>query len=185
LQRAVRINPDYAEAHGNLGNALAKSGNVSEGIAELQRAAALEPNDAWTITNLGITLVEAGRLEEAIQQFSRAVELSPTAYAHNNLGAAMMKTGRLPEAIDEFRAAIRLSPDFVQAYANLAQALVSIQKSDEAVATAQKGIEIARATKQDAAAEQLQEWLTNLPADTQHKGDAQTAPQPIRPAADP
>jgi tetratricopeptide (TPR) repeat protein len=185
LQRAVRINPDYAEARGNLGNALAKSGKVSEGIAELQRAAALEPNDAWTISNLGIALVEGGRLEEAIQQFSRAVELSPTAYAHNNLGAAMMKTGRLPEAIDEFRAAIRLTPDFLQPYSNLAQALLSAKKSDEAVAIAQKGIEIARATGQDAAATQLQKWLTNLPAESKPKTDARTPPQPIRPASSP
>jgi tetratricopeptide (TPR) repeat protein len=185
LQHAVRLNPDYAEAHGNLGNALARSGNLSEGIAELQRAAALEPNDAWTISNLGIALVQAGRLAEAIQQFSRAVQLSPTAYAHNNLGAAIMKTGRLPEAIGEFQEAIRLTPDFVQAYANLAQAQLSAKKSEEAVATAQKGIEIARATRQEAAAGQLQEWLTNLQAELKRKGDAQTAPQSIRPASNP
>jgi tetratricopeptide (TPR) repeat protein len=185
LQHAVRLNPDFAEAHGNLGNALAKSGKVSEGIAELQRAAALEPNDTWTISNLGIALVEAGRLAEAIQQFSRAVQLSPTAYAHNNLGAAIMKTGHLPEAIAEFQAAIRLSPDFVQAYANLAQALASTKKSDEARAAAQKGIEIARATSQDAVAGQLQEWLTHFEAESSRKGDAQSSPQPVRPASNP
>jgi tetratricopeptide (TPR) repeat protein len=123
LQKAVRLNPDYAEGRGNLGDALVKSGNLSEGIAELQRAAALEPQDAWTRSNLGIALVQAGRLEEAIQQFSDAVELDPSAYAHNNLGAAMMKFARQPEAIDAFQTAIRCDPVYVQAYANLAQAL--------------------------------------------------------------
>lgn len=185
LQHAVRLNPDYAEARGNLGNALVRSGDISEGIAELQRAAALEPHDAWTISNLGIALAQAGRLAEAIQQFRHALQLDPTAYAHNNLGAAIMKTGRLPEAIDEFQAAIRLNPDYVQAYANLAQLLKLSNRPQEAVVTAEKGIEIARSTGDNTLTGQLEEWLTQLRAELRRENDVQSSPQLSQPAPKP
>ena len=96
-----------------------------------------------------------------------------------------MKAGHIPEAIDEFRAAMRVTPDFVQAYANLAQALASAEKLDESAATARKGIEIARATRQEAAAGQLQQWLTSLPVESNRNGDAPAAPESIRPTANP
>ena len=37
-QKALEINPNYAEAHYNLGNALIQKGQVDEAIAEFQKA---------------------------------------------------------------------------------------------------------------------------------------------------
>ena len=112
---------------------------------------------------MGNALTRANRFPEAIEHLERAVQLQPdSADAHIILGAALMSSGKIPQAIDHYRAAIRLKPDSVEAYANLAQALNLANQSDEAVATAQKGIEIARSTGQDATAGQLQEWLTHF-----------------------
>jgi tetratricopeptide (TPR) repeat protein len=185
LQKAVRLNPDYAEARGNLGDALVKSGNISEGSAELQKAAALAPHDAWTRSNLGIALVQAGRLEEAIQQLRHAVELDPSAYAYNNLGAALMKSTRLPDAIGEFQAAIRRDPDYVQAYANLAQALKLSDRPQEAIVAAEKGIEMARSSGDNTLTGQLEESLTQLRAELRRENDVQSPPQSSQPAPRP
>ena len=46
-QAALRINPDYAEAHVNLGNALSQiPGRQSEAIAEYQAAVRIRPDYA-------------------------------------------------------------------------------------------------------------------------------------------
>jgi tetratricopeptide (TPR) repeat protein len=43
-EQAVRIDPDYAEAHCNLGVALAKAGRIPEGIEHLRQALRINPD---------------------------------------------------------------------------------------------------------------------------------------------
>ena len=124
--------------------------------------------------------MQAGRLTEAIQQLRHAVQIGPSAYTHNNLGFAIMHSGKLPQAIGHYRAAIRLNPDFVHAYANLAQVLKLSNRSQEAIATAEKGIEIARSTGDDTLSGQLVEWLTQLQAKLRRQNDAQSSRSRLR-----
>lgn len=186
LQQAVRLDPGYAEAHNNLGIAMTNTGRLPEAIAEFNAALHLAPDFAGALTNLGYALTRANRFPEAIEHLERAVQLDPdSADARVLLGAALISTGKIPQAINHCRAAIRLKPDSVEAYANLAQSLSLANQSAEAVATAQKGIAIARANGQDAAARQLQEWLADLQAELKRKGKATPSPQPARPASNP
>lgn len=165
LRHAVQLTPS-AEAHNNLGTAIMNTGRLPDAIAEFQAALRQNPDFAGAHSNLGNAFTRANRFPEAIEHLERAVQLKPDAAdSHTILGFALMHSGKLPQAIDHYRAAIRLKPDSVEAYANLAQALKLTNQPDEAVVTAQKGIEIARSTRQDAAAGQLQEWLTNLQAE--------------------
>ena len=46
FQKALQINPDYAEAHVNLGNALFQKGNVDEAIVHYQKALQINPDYA-------------------------------------------------------------------------------------------------------------------------------------------
>ena len=46
LQQALRIKPDYAEAHYNLGVALAQAGRIPEAIEHLQQALRIKPDYA-------------------------------------------------------------------------------------------------------------------------------------------
>jgi protein O-mannosyl-transferase len=165
FKQALQLNPT-ADAHNNLGAAMMKTGRLPEAIREFQAALALKPDFAGALANLGNALTRASHLPEAIEHLERAVQLEPdSADAHIILGAALTYSGKAAQAIDHCRVAIRLKPDSVEAYANLAQALNLAKQSDEAIATAEKGIEIARSTGQDAAARQLREWLTHLQAE--------------------
>ena len=61
LTAAVELNPRYAEAHNNLGNAYLQNGQVAEAIAEFKTALDLKPNIANARENLDRALRQQGR----------------------------------------------------------------------------------------------------------------------------
>ncbi len=127
-REAIRLKPDYSDAHNNLGNALSKTpGRSDEAIAAFEQALRLEPDMPQAHANLGGALAKVpGRLEEAILHLRRAVQLQPSdVRAYNSLGVALTKSsGGLGEAIAAFETALRFNPDYVEARINLGNALV-------------------------------------------------------------
>ena len=51
-RQAIRIKPDYAEAHSNLGNALKERGNLDEAVAAYRQAIASNRTLPWLIPTL-------------------------------------------------------------------------------------------------------------------------------------
>ena len=60
LQRALEIQPDYADAHNNLGIALAARGQVNEAVAHFRRALEIRPDDPSARQNLDALLQHHG-----------------------------------------------------------------------------------------------------------------------------
>ena len=81
FERALQLNPDSAEAHNNLGLALAQQKKWDAAIAHYERALQLNPDSAETHQNLGVALAAQGKLDEAMQHFQQALKL---ATAQNN-----------------------------------------------------------------------------------------------------
>ncbi len=75
----MRIKPDSAEAHFNLGGILSEApGRPSDAIAEYETALRIKPDFEEAHTNLGIILINIpGRLPEAIKHFEAAVQINP------------------------------------------------------------------------------------------------------------
>ena len=65
-RQTLKIKPDYAEAHDNLGLALAGRGQVDEAIACYQKALEINPDLAKAHNNFGVLLGQGGRFDEAI-----------------------------------------------------------------------------------------------------------------------
>ncbi len=115
--------PDYAEAHNNLGNLLAAEGKLDEAMTNLEAAVGLAPSDATAHNNLGNALARQRRLPEAIHCFREAIRLRPDyVEAHYNLGAVRLLQGDPDEAIAQLEAALRLKPDFEPAIQELNKA---------------------------------------------------------------
>src|SRR5262249_38183436 len=130
------------------------------------------PNDVDALFEYGNLLTKAGRANEAVTQFQRAVRLQPNfPNAQSSLGFALQKSGRVQEAVEPFEAALRLSP-IVPSYANLAQAYRLANRPKEAIATAQKAIDLASANKHPETIVQIQEWLKQYQAELKQKGDS-------------
>jgi tetratricopeptide (TPR) repeat protein len=130
LETALRILPDYADAHCNLGVALMSSpGRLSDAMAEFQTTLREEPGHVNAHTNLGIVLAQMpGRAPEAMAEFQEAIRLRPDSVeAHNRLGALLEQMpGRAEEAAAEYRAAVRAEPDSAEAHHGLGATLAQM-----------------------------------------------------------
>jgi tetratricopeptide (TPR) repeat protein len=162
LQAALRINPDSASAHSDLGTALAKSGRLAEAIPEYQAALRLNPDSAIVHNNFANALQETGRVPEAVTEYRFALRLDPdyadarknlaialrapapeSAESHYSLGVDLSQAGRLAEAIEQFDAALRLRPDYAEAQNNLGVSLTQIPaRASEALAHFQAAVKL-------------------------------------------
>jgi len=133
--QALRINPDFPEAHYNLGHALAGQGKIDEAIAQYSQALRIEPDFTEAHINLGVALARQGRFDEAMAHYSQALRINPDSPAvHNNLGLALAGQGRIDEAIAQYSEALRINPDYPEAHYNLGLALARQGRIDEAIA---------------------------------------------------
>jgi Flp pilus assembly protein TadD len=143
LQKAVEIQPGFAEAYNNLGNALRQRGQTDLAIAHFQKALQLEPNNAPAYGNLGSALLEKGQVNEAIAQFRKALQVEPTQVdLLNNLAYALLRNGQGNQAIALLQTAIELRPRFADAHNNLGNLLIQSGQVDEAIACYRKALEL-------------------------------------------
>jgi tetratricopeptide (TPR) repeat protein len=120
FRQALRLRPDHARAHHNLGVALAEEKKYAEAAASLREALRCQPHYAEAHYNLGNTLGELGRAEEAVASYREAIRCRPDYVdALNNLGLALTRLGRAGEAAVFLRQVVRLKPDFAEGYNNL------------------------------------------------------------------
>lgn len=114
-REAIRLAPDFAEAHLNLGNLLAaRPDEWAEACREYEAAIRSNPQDANAHYNLASLLMEIpARIPDAIAQFEEALRIRPDyAEAHNNLAIALLDVpGRTSDAIKHLEAALEIDPD--------------------------------------------------------------------------
>jgi Tfp pilus assembly protein PilF len=142
-QQALRIDPDYAEAHHNLGGALLRVGKPKEAIGHFQEAVRTKPDYADAHYNLAVALEKMGRLTEAIGEYQQALRLKPDfALGHNNLGVALWHARKVSEAIGEYEEALRINPNLVEAHFNLGLELEKLGRTPEAIEHYQQALRL-------------------------------------------
>jgi tetratricopeptide (TPR) repeat protein len=135
FRRAIQLQPDFVEAHVNLGNALRGLGRPDEAIAAFREAIRLQPDHASAHIRLGAILCDVKHdFPAAEAAFREAIRLQPeNPVAHKNLGWTLIKLGRFDAAITELHEALRLKPDFASARHCLGVTLMDLGKHDEAI----------------------------------------------------
>ena len=129
LYKAIKLNPNFPEAHYNLGNSLKEQGKLNAAIASYKKSIELNPNLSDTHFNLGNTFRGVGDLNGAIASYKTAIKLKPDLPdAHYNLGNLLKEQGDLNGAIASYKTAIKLKPDFSDALFNLS--LIMLLKGD-------------------------------------------------------
>ena len=150
MELALRIKPDFAEAHYSLGNALSRAGDLQDAISHWAQAVRIKPDFPEAHYNLGNARLLSGRIQEAIGHYQQALRLNPVyARAHYSLGIALAQTSRVREAIAQYEQALRIKPDFADADNNLAWLLATRETEDggdpvRALALSQRLCELTR-----------------------------------------
>ncbi len=75
--RALRANPNLADAYNNLGIDLAERGEVYAAIPMFQQAIRLRPNLDRAYYNLGVAYLRQGKAKEAREMFETALQKNP------------------------------------------------------------------------------------------------------------
>ena len=147
---ALRMNPDYAEVYNNIGVILSKQGKSKIAIDHFQKAIQIRPNYALAYYNLGIIFADHGRIMEAISNYKKALQ-------HNfNMKQALYRLSWIlatceNEKYRNGKEAVKIAERLckVTQYSQplaldvLAAAYAETKRFDNAVLTAQMGLELA------------------------------------------
>jgi Flp pilus assembly protein TadD len=79
LRKALEIDPDFMEAHNNLGCRYMALGDLQNAVAEFHKAIALDAESALAHSNLAVALLQLHQAPEAETESRLALKLDPTA----------------------------------------------------------------------------------------------------------
>jgi tetratricopeptide (TPR) repeat protein len=128
-KEAITVEPDFIDAHVNLGLALADGGDYDGAIAAYQEALRIDPNDAGAKHELGTVLIDAGRHPEAIAFLRDVTKAEPDNIdAWIDLSTCYLRRGFLGEAENALEHALVLDKNDVMA--NYTRAALSMATSD-------------------------------------------------------
>jgi tetratricopeptide (TPR) repeat protein len=109
FDRAIKIDPKYAQAYANRGIAKLGLGDKQGAIADYSRAIALDPQDALTYYNRGVTKFALGDKRGAVSDFDRAIALNPQdAETYCNRGTAKLALGNKQQGIADLQKCAQL-----------------------------------------------------------------------------
>lgn len=107
--KAIRLNPELAEAYTARGTANTDLERYDRAIADYTSALSLNPENAQTYNNRGYAYEKLGKHDKAIADYTRAIRIEPHyASAFNNRGVAYYNAGLKAEALADFDKACKL-----------------------------------------------------------------------------
>ncbi|MGA3067510.1 MAG: tetratricopeptide repeat protein, partial [Tepidisphaeraceae bacterium] len=119
-RKAITLEPNFVEAHNNLGVALRNNEQFAQAVAIFRKTVELDPELPEAHYNLGNALADNHQHDEAFAAFRQAISLRPNfTSAHNNLGNILAANGQLDDAFVHMRQALALNPDTDETYSNL------------------------------------------------------------------
>jgi tetratricopeptide (TPR) repeat protein len=143
FDRALALDPNFAEAHLSRGQALLEIGRCEDARLACAAAAALRPRDAQAFLWLGTALRELERLPDALDAFLQALAINPDyPEALVSKGAILREMGRPVDALPPLDRALALNPGYALAHSNRANALNDLKRFEEALTAAQRAISL-------------------------------------------
>jgi Flp pilus assembly protein TadD len=115
-RRAISLDPNYPEAHMNMGEFLKGRGRSDLAKAEFKLAidesrevVDADPKNVPAHNDLGIALMQNGQIQDAIAEFRKSLSIDENNVpALDELGVALARNGKKRLAIDEFQKALSI-----------------------------------------------------------------------------
>jgi tetratricopeptide (TPR) repeat protein len=119
-QRAVELDPTYAEGYAYLAEAYTDAGRWAEATQTAQTALQLNDRSVDAHRNYGYTLEIQGNYWGALEAYEQALAIHPNlGYIHISVGRIYRKLGDIDAAINSFQQAAEINPGDAQAHFEL------------------------------------------------------------------
>jgi len=100
FERALKMDPNYADAYNNLGAVEYQDHRLKPAIKRYQQAIAINPEFATYHSNLGTAYMERKQFDKAAAEYARALQIDPDVFEHR--GSAGI-SARFPSPSDRAR----------------------------------------------------------------------------------
>jgi tetratricopeptide (TPR) repeat protein len=113
LKQLVTVNPENAEAHSMLAQALLREGDTQGAIAHWKTAVKLDPQNSSSLYNLARALSKANDPEakeymDRFQELHKTVQLTDRVRALNNFALTAANAHNWPKAVEQLQESIRI-----------------------------------------------------------------------------
>ncbi len=135
-EQAVKIYPNYSDAHYNLGRLYYQQKSTNHAINEFKKALLNPFNSKPEICylELGNIYFENFLYDEAVAEYKKALSIKKDiASAHNGLGVVYKKKRLYEMAVAEFMEAINIDRTYASAYKNIGDIFFDLKRYDAAL----------------------------------------------------
>jgi protein O-mannosyl-transferase len=149
----IAVTKDNYFAHGSLADLLMRRGRVNEAIEHSEEALRIRPNNADAQNNLGLALLQTGEPKRAVENLEKALDVDP-GHMNAEVNLAWILATAPDASMRDGAKAVQLAEDVIHRAGHpnaivlrtLAAAYAESGRFNDAIATAQQAIEIARAS---------------------------------------
>jgi cytochrome c-type biogenesis protein CcmH/NrfG len=167
-ERALRLRDGNAAAHFGLGRALAAKQKTDAAIFHFQKALSIQPDYIAASNDLGVRFASKGEIKEAIVVWEQSLSFDPDdpeaandiAWVRATAADADLRNGR--EALELAQRALRSGGENAVVLRTLAAAQAENGHFAEAIATCQRGEELARRKADHAMVESLHDCIESF-----------------------
>jgi len=140
--KAIELNPKYADAYNNRGNAHEKLDENDKALADYDIAIDLNPVE-YVYTNRGILYDKLKENDKALEDYNKAITLNPKyAAAYNNRGRVYQKLKENDKALADYNRAVELNPNDEIAFNNRGTIYHALNEDSKAFDDYNKAIEL-------------------------------------------
>ena len=113
INEAIKVNPNFAEAHNEQGNALNELKQLNMALKSYDNAIKINPKFSDAYYNKAVILHELKNIELAIENYDNSIKINPNhIHAHNNKGFALQQLKKFDESLKSYNRAYKINSNF-------------------------------------------------------------------------
>jgi len=141
-KKAISIDPEYAKAHYNLGDAYHHQNKHKESIKSYKKSLEIDPEYAEAYNNLGNIYRESGEYNQAVRSYEKALIIKSNFFEANyGLGLTFYELGEIESMINHLERAVSIHPNLAEAHNFLGVAYNELGQLDDAVESYLKALD--------------------------------------------